>query len=167
MKKMNILIIGGILVAIGLFFLWYTFISRANPILPQKEIKINDSVFSVEIASTTIEQSRGLSGRNELSQNSGMLFLFNYSGVQSFWMKDMKFTIDIIWIGNNPSSSEDSDWSGKVLGFVENAPIQPNAQLWQLNIYNSPDGVSSVLEVDAGTVKRDNIKVGDVVNYFH
>lgn len=167
MKKMTILIISGVFVVVGLFFLWYVLISRVNPTLPKKEIKINNAVFSVEIASTTIEQSRGLSGRDSLPQDSGMLFLFNYPGVQSFWMKDMKFPIDIIWIGNNSSSSENNDWNGNVLGFAENASIQPNAELWKLKIYNSPNGVSSVLEVNAGTVKKDNIKIGDTVNYIH
>lgn len=164
---MNILIISGIFIIIGLFLIWYITVSHTNPTLSKKEIKINNSVFSVEIASTTIEQSRGLSGRESLSENSGMLFLFNYSGIKSFWMKDMLFPIDIIWIGNDASSSENNDWNGNVLGFVQNAPIQPNAKLWELTIYNSPDGVSSVLEVNAGTVQKDNIKIGDKVNYIH
>ena len=67
-------------------------------------------------------------------------------------MKDMNFPIDIIWIAGS-----------KVAGFAENAAPQPGARLWELSIYTSPDGVDKVLEVNAGVVAKDNIKVGDTV----
>jgi uncharacterized membrane protein (UPF0127 family) len=64
----------------------------------------------------------------------------------------MNFPLDLIWIAGD-----------KVVGFAENAAPQPGAALWNLQIYNSPDGTDKVLEVSAGTVAKDNIKIGDIV----
>ena len=130
--------------------IWRLVFSRPNPPLHMTRIAIGNAVFSVEVASTTIEQARGLSGRAGLESNEGMLFPFDSPGIRSFWMKDMNFPIDIIWIGG-----------GKVVGFAENALPQPGVPLWSLKIYSSPGGVDTVLEVNAGTVAKDGIKVGD------
>ena len=100
MKKMIlIIIIAVIVVLIAVFGIWHFVLSRPNPPLPTNKVTIGNTIFSVEVASTTIEQARGLSGRAGLKNNEGMLFLFNSAGVQNFWMKDMNFPIDIIWIG--------------------------------------------------------------------
>lgn len=81
-----------------------------------------------------------------------MLFPFGSGGIQNFWMKDMNFPIDIVWISE-----------GKVAGFVRDAEPQPGAPLWKLTIYTSPDNVDQVLEVPAGTVAKDGLKMGDSV----
>jgi uncharacterized membrane protein (UPF0127 family) len=141
-----------ILALVVLLLAWYM-VSRPNPPLAASTVHIGGDAFSVELATSSLTQARGLSGRTGLGENAGMLFLFNKPGVQNFWMKDMQFPIDIIWIGD-----------GKVLGFAQNAPAPASgAMLWQLPVYSSPDGVDTVLEVQAGTVAKDNIKVGDAV----
>lgn len=50
------------------------------------------------VASTSVDRSRGLSGRASLPPDTGMLFVFPSSGTHGFWMKDMLFSIDIIWV---------------------------------------------------------------------
>jgi uncharacterized membrane protein (UPF0127 family) len=124
-----------------------------NPPLPTESLGIDRATFTVEIASTIIQKTNGLSFRPSLAPGHGMLFIFSSPAIQNFWMKDMNFPIDMIWIGG-----------GKVLGFAQNAAPQPGAQLWQLTIYSSPDGTDHVLEVPAGTVLEDNIQVGDTVS---
>ena len=154
MKKMIfIIIIAVIVVLIAVLGIWHLVLSRPNPPLRTNKVTIGNTIFSVEVASTTIEQARGLSGRAGLKNNEGMLFLFNSAGVQNFWMKDMNFPIDIIWIGG-----------GKVLGFAENAAPQPGVPLLSLKVYPSPDSVDTVLEVNAETVANDGIKIGDSVS---
>jgi uncharacterized membrane protein (UPF0127 family) len=148
-KKMIIFGIVLILIALGVFAVWRTVFSRPNPPLPMNSVRIGKTNFMVELAATMAEQSRGLSGRQSLADGTGMLFHFNRPGVQSFWMKDMNFPIDMIWIGG-----------GKVLGFAQNAKPQPGTPLWGLKIYTSPGGVDAVLEVPAGTVAKDEITVG-------
>ena len=157
MFKSNAMIFAGILLivaALGALLAWRMIFGRPNPPLASSVVTINGHAFSVELARTSIEQTRGLSGRTNLGADDGMLFLFSKPGIQNFWMKDMNFPIDIIWIGG-----------GKVLGFQESAPMPaPGAQLWQLPIYNSPDGVDTVLEVNAGVVAKDGIMVGDTIS---
>lgn len=152
-KKM-ILMAGVIFLAVlfAVFGIWRSVFSHANPGLRMSRVAVGNIVFSAETATTTLEQARGLSGRAGLGRNEGMLFLFGHPSGQNFWMKDMKFPIDIIWIGG-----------GKVLGFAENAVPEPGIPLLRLKIYSSPAGVDTVLEVNSGTVLKDNIKVGDAV----
>jgi uncharacterized membrane protein (UPF0127 family) len=150
-KMMATLFLGIAIVVLACAASYFIFIHKANPPLKQNEVRVGDAVFTVEIASSTVEKARGLSFRDGLADGHGMLFLFS-SGIQSFWMKDMRFSIDMIWIGG-----------GKVIGFSENVAPQPGAAVWELKIYNSPDGTDKVLEVPAGAVAKDHIKTGDPV----
>jgi uncharacterized membrane protein (UPF0127 family) len=151
---MIIILISIALVLAGIFFLWHLVFSKTpNPQLKSGEVSIGKNVFTVEMATTTIEEARGLSFRTSLAEGTGMLFTFN-PGIQNFWMKDMNFPIDIIWISQ-----------GKVAGFVENAKPEPGVSLMRLTIYTSPDNVDRVLEVNAGIVAKDGIKAGDEVSF--
>jgi uncharacterized membrane protein (UPF0127 family) len=104
---------------------------------------------SVEVADTPAERGRGLSGREMLPENSGMLFVFDTPGRYGFWMYGMKFPLDIIWI----------DERLRVVYFVENA--QPCVNICET--YEPPADALYVLEVNAGFVKKYGMKVGDVV----
>ena len=75
-----------------------------------KELKLN-------IASTPQARAKGLSGRATLERNQGMLFLFTAPGVYGFWMKDMKFPIDIIWLNDR-----------KVVDLTPNVPVPVKGQ---------------------------------------
>jgi len=123
----------------------------APPSFAVDQVRVGNATFAVELATTTAEQEQGLSFRKNLAEESGLLFIFN-PGIQNFWMKDMNFPIDIIWIANN-----------KVVGFVQDAAPEPGTPLQGLAIYTSPDDVNQVLEVNAGTVAQDDITVGDTV----
>jgi len=141
-----------ILVIVGVFYFWRIVFSKMpNPPLTTDQIRVGSAVFTVELATTTLAEARGLSFRASLAEGTGMLFTFS-PGVQNFWMKDMNFPIDIIWIA-----------SGKVAGFVQDAMPQPGVALWNLTVYTSPDGVDRVLEVNAGTVAKDSIAIGNSV----
>lgn len=50
------------------------------------------------IADSEMTREKGLGGRKSLAQNQAMLFVFDQLGVRCIWMKDMHFTIDIIWL---------------------------------------------------------------------
>ncbi len=129
-----------------------TIVSGENPPLAEEQLNIDRVTFNVEIASTALEQARGLSFRPSLGANDGMLFIFGAGGVQSFWMKDMNFPLDIIWISGNT-----------VVGFAQNAPAEPGVLAPISSIVYSPANTDKVLEVNAGTVAKYNIRVGDTV----
>ncbi len=125
-----------------------------NPLLETEPLGIDGVTFSVEVASTTIEQTRGLSFRPSLGVDDGMLFVFGKGSVQTFWMKDMNFPLDMIWISGNTIAGVTTDIPAPASG----------TQPWDLTIYTSPLNVDKVLEVNSGTVAEYHIKVGDTVN---
>lgn len=53
---------------------------------------------SLEVVTDPVAHAKGLSGRSSLADNAGMLFVFGQSGVHCFWMKDMRFSIDMVWL---------------------------------------------------------------------
>ncbi len=116
------------------------------------KVRIGSHEYAVEVADTLLKQAQGLSGRQVLAQGTGMLFIFRTASTQNFWMKDMNFPIDIIWINDN-----------KVIGFAENAPTPKNT----IPTFTSNGLVDKVLEVPAGTVARDGLNAGDSVTVFH
>lgn len=122
-----------------------------------KTLTINGNyVVEVEIANNDIKRQRGLSGRATLGEGKGMLFTFEDRKdtlYPVFWMKDMKFPIDIIWINED-----------KVVYLDRNVPpADPKMVDKDLTLYVPPMPVSAVLEVSAGSVLKNNITVGSKV----
>jgi uncharacterized protein len=117
------------------------------------EVVIGRHGFRVDVADTPLERQQGLSGRESLRANEGMLFVFRKPAIQRFWMKDMLISIDIIWIDGN-----------RVVGFEENVSPQPGVPLAGLTVYKPPSPVDYVLEVPSGTVSRIGVSVGDGVS---
>lgn len=73
--------------------------AMAYALLSQKPtVTAGGRTFEVEVANTPEQQATGLSGRKQLGKNRGMLFVFEQDDFHVFWMKDMQFAIDIIWI---------------------------------------------------------------------
>jgi uncharacterized membrane protein (UPF0127 family) len=124
---------------------------------PYHQIDIGGQFVKVILATTPTEQERGLSGRLGLSENSGMLFVFDKPGKYNFWMKDMKFAIDIIWIESVPGDP----------GYSKISYIKKNAQPESYpNTFGPGTGDSDatyVLEVNSGFADKNNLKVGDIV----
>lgn len=116
-------------------------------------IKIGNSNIVVEIARTDAEQERGLGGRSALGAYNGMVFIFDPPTIPGFWMKNMNFPIDIVWISEN-----------RVIGVVENADPQIGVPENELKIYTPPSSVDSVIELHAGAFTASNAKVGDEVD---
>jgi len=115
-------------------------------------VTIRDATFHVDVADTPQARSKGLSGRESLDRDEGLLFNFSGSATRRFWMKDMLIPIDIIWID-----------AGVIVGFSEDAQPEPGVSTTDLMIYASPEPANQVLEVQAGTVGRERIVIGDAV----
>lgn len=115
----------------------------------QESIKINDIQIYIERAVTQKEQAKGLGGRELLPKDSGMLFVYNSPAVRLFWMKDMLFPIDIIWI----------DESKKIINITKNISQDSFPER-----FSSEMPALYVLEVNAGFVDENSIFVGDFVD---
>jgi len=68
---------------------------------PSAEWSLPGRTISLTIASTSAEQELGLGDRAALASTSGMLFVFDSPDNYGFWMKDMQFPLDIIWLDQN------------------------------------------------------------------
>ena len=107
----------------------------------------------VEIADDPDERVQGLAGRDGLAPGAGMLFVFAEPGERSFWMKGMRFCLDIVWIEN-----------GVIQGAAEWVCPEPESTAdEELTTYRSPVPVSYVLEVPAGWLDQYGFGVGTTV----
>jgi len=107
-------------------------------------VQINGKNIKVEVARTTTERAKGLSSRNSLVPDTGMLFVFDKADLHSFWMKDMLFPLDIIYINN-----------GKV---AETTTLQPPSDN-NIPKYTPQNKAQYVLELNVNS----GFKVGDEV----
>ena len=110
-----------------------------------KNIRLGDVVLKTEIVSSPFEKQKGLSGRDYMKENNGMLFIFPQSRLYPFWMKNMKFPIDIIWL----------DDELKIIGLEKN--INPNTFPEK---FFPPSLAKFVLEVNGGWSDENKIKEG-------
>lgn len=143
-----------IIVAIVAFFAillgGYFWLFKTGPELETANFRVGGSVFQIEIANTLRSRAQGLSGRTNLKDADGMLFTFQMPAAYSFWMKDMNFPLDIVWIR-----------SGAVIGISENAPPPSGKLSSVLQTYVPPSVVDSVLEINAGLSQKLGLKIGD------
>lgn len=120
-----------------------------------RRVRIKSLDINATVVSSSQDQKKGLGKRESLPLNEGMLFMFDSTGSYPFWMKDMKFAIDIIWIDENK----------KVVDIVPNAPPEPNKSDRGLTIYKPKGDVKYVLEVNAGLSTLNNIQIGDLAEF--
>ena len=105
----------------------------------------------VEVARTPEDRARGLSGRDDLAPDAGLLILFDMLDQHHIWMRDMRFSIDLIWIAG-----------GVVVDTHERLPVPPPGRdPASLPYFNPRPQALSVLEVPAGTVAAHGIIHGD------
>lgn len=121
---------------------------------PKKEVVIGSTKIYVTVADSEEERKQGLSGKAELGETEGMLFVFETKDVYpGFWMRGMLFPIDIIWINDGKVSKIDKDLAVPAEGTPDS----------ELKVYYPDKPVDYVLEVNAGFSDKNDIQVGDAV----
>jgi len=158
MKKFWIQITFLTLVIFGGFYFYkdpnilYLFFPNNAPVVTT-QLKVGENALNVEIADTADERAKGLSGRDQIASDSGMLFVFSESSKYRFWMKGMKIPLDIIFING-----------GKVVDFLKNVvPPSQNQKDSDLPVLSPTVPVDMVLEVSSNYIDIHGIKVGDDV----
>lgn len=142
-KKSSLFIAIAIAAIVGIFY-YHTravYSPQGNVI---KTITVGNAKFQAEAVSTPEKMELGLGGRNSLCPTCGMLFAFPKTGSYSFWMKGMRFPLDIIWIS-----------SGTIVHIEKN--VQPDFA----GILTPSENADTVLEVNAGTADQLGLKEGD------
>lgn len=106
----------------------------------------------VEMADTFGKRRLGLGKRKILEKNWGMLFVFDKRKKHSFWMKDMNFPLDIIWLDNH-----------RIVHIMKN--VQPAKFGETPTILKPLAPANFVLEIAAGRANELNLKQGDFLSY--
>lgn len=109
-------------------------------------IEVNGQKFKVELADSPEIKAKGLGGREKLCPDCGMVFLFDRPGKHAFWMKDMKFPLDIIWVKDE-----------RIVFLAKNVPADYK------NIISPLTEANMVLEISAGLVDKYGIHEGDMI----
>lgn len=129
---------------------------RATLAKPPSRARINvgQTKLDVQLAITPDQQSLGLGYRNGLAPDTGMLFIFDAPSVQTFWMKGMRFCLDIVWV-------TESAIVGAAANVCPDPAGTPDADRPN---YTSPKPVRYVLEVPAGWLGSHGYGAGTPVN---
>ncbi len=121
------------------------------PVMPSSSeatLVSGDLHIPVTIADTQEEQEQGLSGTVSLPENTGKLFVFKDPGVYGFWMKDMQYPLDLIWI----------DSSMHIIDI--NKDVTPQTYP---NVFYPPQQVLYVLEVNSGFSTTHHMEVNQLL----
>ncbi len=151
-------------VLIGMFLVAYLVVHVPQKKLPPRivsqttiatpvfvhSLTIGKTKLQVAYATTPTEQEQGLSDTPSLAENQGMLFIFSTPTTPSFWMKDMQYPLDIVWIDANK----------KVVDITRD--LSP-ATFPKTVTPKSP--TQYVLEVNAGFAEKNSIAVGATVSF--
>jgi len=123
------------------FLLTLLFLFKKNNAV---SLNLNGQSFSLEIAQTITQKTKGLSDRQSLCPTCGMIFIYHQMGYYPFWMKNTNFPLDIFWL----------DHSGKIVDIKTGRPRD-------LTVLKNSLPAQYVLELNPNTA---NLKIGDTIN---
>ena len=143
-----------LLVSFILVFFVFIFPKNDNTLFVDKVkyVELADQKIKVDVVNTVESRAQGLSGRESLAEDEGMLFVFDTPSDYPFWMKDMNFSIDMIWIGEDM----------KITYIKKNATPESYPEGF------GPKEKTSkyVLEVFSGFSDKYNLEIGDKVLFL-
>jgi len=113
-------------------------------------LSIGDKTIFIEIVKTEEQRVKGLSDRKSLPKDSGMLFIFDKPDFYNFWMKDMNFPIDIVWMDKNY----------KIVNVTKN--LKPETYP---NTVTSQTQAQYILELNTDSIEQLKLKIGDILTY--
>lgn len=119
----------------------------------QAKVDVNGFEILADIAYTDEQQAKELSIKDSLNEDEGMLFIFQNEGQHNFWMNDMKFPIDILWL----------DAAGKVV-HIESS-LQPCTSESNCTVYDPQKNSLYVLETVAGFAEKHQVEIGTDIDF--
>lgn len=119
--------------------------------LDKRMMIVGPATFNVTVVDNFSERTKGLSNTKSLGQDEGMFFIFEQEGTHGFWMKDMNYSIDILWF----------DKTGKVVHIEKNLSPDSYPQ-----VFKPKTKAIYVLEINAGLVEKLGIKIGDTIDLY-
>lgn len=144
-----------VIILVGIIVLTIRFNPFAGLFKKTAKVEVANHTFTAEVAKSDAEKEVGLSNRASIADDRGMVFLFDEPGIYSFWMKKMKFPIDILFIKDDKIVT--------IFKQVTPPPADTDVADNQLPIYTPQSEINRVLEINSGLVDKYGIKVGDTV----
>jgi len=108
---------------------------------------------TAELAVTEEQRQRGLMFREQMKEDQGMLFIFETEDIYAFWMKNMRFSLDLLWL----------DSEHRIVHVEENVPPCANEPCPS---YEPSRPARFVLELVSGSVKKHHLRLGDRLEFF-
>lgn len=140
-----------LLISVAILISIVVFLSKnIAPEYKISQIVLGGETFNTQVADTPTLKEIGLSYRKSIAQNEAMLFVFQKPGQYKFWMKDMNFPIDIIWLS-----------SDKKIVYVKKN-LSPNTYP---QVFGPTINSQYVIEVTSDTVDRLDLSLGQTI-YF-
>ncbi len=127
--------------------------SRTHDGYRQLNVTVNGQTLIADISSTDEQRTKGLAVKDRLNENQAMLFVFEEEAEHTFWMKDMKFPIDIIWMDAN-----------KTVVHVEHN-LQPCNTVFLCTTYKANGDSLYVLETVSGFAQKYGITKGTHIDF--
>ena len=143
-RKKIILYSMGVVLALGLLLAGSILYTPA-----QAHLQVGGKTILLDIAQTTAQQQQGLSGRKNMANNRGMLFIFSQSGATCFWMKGMEFPLDMVWLNG-----------AKQVVYLQQS-VSPKSYPKQ---FCPSTPAKYVIELNAGQAKALDITLGKTLN---
>ena len=107
--------------------------------------------FALEVAADDLARQRGYMGREKVGPRDGMIFVFEDDSRHSFWMKDCKIALDMVWL----------DIDGRVVWTaVDRRPCPATGDCPSIV---PPVTSRYVVEFAAGTVAAEALKHGATI----
>jgi hypothetical protein len=135
----------GLVLMVALFIGWSQRAFASGSVIIDDKFKV-----VVEVASTAQAREKGLSDTDRLEPGRGMLFIFLRPDVYTFWMKDMNYPIDILWINGE-----------ELMDMTTEIPVPVPGEV--LATYFPKYPVDKVLEVPAGFARANGLRTGMTV----
>jgi uncharacterized protein len=126
------------------------FASRGDASVPAASyrLRMHNATYNLTAAVTEAEQTKGLGQRQSLAAKEGMLFWYADEGQRCFWMKDMHFAIDMLWVGHDK----------KVVKIVPKATPDSYPQTWCAD-------AQYVIELSAGVAAKEGVRLGTQLDF--
>lgn len=139
-------IVGGLVILLCAAALFLAGTQKADKHSLPRTVRVGAEEYVLERADTYAEREKGLGGRESMCAECGMLFIFEAPGQYAFWMKDMRFPLDIIWLSGETVVFVAYDVPSDFPGIIEPAV-----------------SADRVIELNAGAAK--NLVLGERVRF--
>lgn len=139
-------------IVFALFFICFAVLQIYKFHWSTADLRVGEEIVTVQVAKTLYQQNKGLGGRETIGKHEGMLFPFDTTARHAIVMRDMEFSIDIVWLMN-----------GKVVDMAPSVPIEPGAKEGELRRYYPRAEANAVLELPAGKAAEYGLSIGDTI----